>query len=464
MSGRSPTSCSWVWANRWLFHPELDDTKIRGLEIFTWDEDLAAMRSFKVQKKKGRWVIPPLDYPADAVEQMGKVSAALIGLKKNRFISAQPKDHPEFGVLDPTNDKESSRLTGIGTRVNLLDGDGNALASYIFGKDLEQRQGFKYVRLPEKNRVYGSVVNKVELSSRFRDWVETDLLNIDSSDLKRVVIQNYVIDQQAGEIRSNETLSLVKDQDKWLLIGLGPDEEMTEKMGELEGALDEIVIEGVKPKPAALNKVITRESDQAFSPQEIEVLRRNMSDLLDKGFGFVSNQGGFVSDVGQVEVGTKDGLLYTLWFGEVAPETEGFDVFAKKDGDDKSQINRYLIITVKVDPKLLGGKPKEPEVEGLKKEEKEAALDQYKTDLAEFESRLADAKTKADPIIKRFENWFYIISDEKFRKIRLTRKDLVQKKSAEPKKDGKDAFTKPPAGPGEGEKPDPFTAPKKDGK
>lgn len=449
-----------------LFYPDLDDAKIRGLEIFTWDEDLAAMRTFKVQKKQGRWVIPPLNYPADAVEQMAKVSAGLNGLEKKRFISAQPKDHPEFGVLDPTDDKESSRLTGIGTRVNLLDGEGNPLASYIFGKDMERHQGFKYVRLPGKNRVYGSIVNKVELSTRFRDWVETDLLKIERDDLKRITIENYVIDEQAGEIRSNETLSLIKDQEKWLLVGLAAGEEMTEAMGGLETALDEIVLEGVKPKPAELNKVIIRESKQAFTPEEIQVLRRNMQGLVDKGFSFVNMSGGFVSDVGQVEVGTKSGLLYTLWFGEVAPDTEGFDVFAEGGDKDKRQVNRYLIITVRVEPSLLGGRPVEPKTEGLKKEEKDAALDQYKTDLAEFESRLADAKEKAAPIAKRFEDWYYIIADEKFRKIRLTRKDLVKKKAADEKKPGEDPFKKKPEGPGEQGPPenDPFKKkPEKDG-
>ena len=51
---------------------------------------------------KGRWTIPSHgNYPADAKDRMGKAAAMMIGLRKDRVVSALKETHVGSGVVDP---------------------------------------------------------------------------------------------------------------------------------------------------------------------------------------------------------------------------------------------------------------------------------------------------------------------------------------------------------------------------
>jgi hypothetical protein len=415
-----------------LFYPKLKDfDQVEGLEVFSYDEDLGTVKTFKVQYKDGRWCIPShSDYPADAVEQMAKVSASLFDLKKNQFVSEQVKDHEKFKVLDPADDKNANTITGMGTRVNLLDNKGAAIASYIFGDDVPNRNGFRYVRLPKEKRTYATVIQNIDLSTSFSDWIEKDLLKISSGDIVEINILNYEIDIQRRQKTQLKQYDLKKKDGQWTMVGLRPDEQLTDKVKELESTLESFLITGVRPKPEGLKKLLSGKGDTLDESDQMS--------LASKGF-YLVRSGGIQSNVGEVHVVTKKGVRYLLWFGELAYGTTnevsatGGDLKkgAKKKGPAD---NRYLMVHTAQAMEMLV-KPARPNITGLAKEAAKKVQDKYDKDLSEFTARKKESDEVVSESQSRFAAWYYLIAEEKFRTLRLDRKGLVEKKKAKKEED-----------------------------
>ncbi len=77
----------------------------------------------------------------------------------------------------------------------------------------------------------------------------------------------------------------------------------------------------------------------------------------------------------------------------------------------------------------------DPEAERKRIEAQRTAIEGInKQSREEFDAKVAEGKKKAQELNQRFANWFYIISDSEYRKIHLSRKDIVKKKE-EPKKE-----------------------------
>jgi hypothetical protein len=416
------------------FYPELNEDieQVKGLQVYSFSEELGEVSKFEVLRKAQRWVIPSkFDYPADAVDQLAKVAGALFDLKKNAFVTDRPKDFEALGVLDPDPSKpDTGSLTGLGTRVNLLDGSGSTIASFIFGKEVPERSGFRYVRVPEKNRVYAVVVESVELSTRFSDWIETDLLAVTGADMTRIAVQSYEVDASTGQFKQGGELKLSRKDETWSLEGLAEGEKLSDKVSSLETALDELLITGVRPKPKGLR-------DYLAGVSKIGGLTRDdVMSLQSKGF-YVMQEGGLVSNVGQLDLATKDGILYTLWFGELALGESGADGSigqgAEKpkpepgaDGAEaKSGTDRYLLIMVNLDEAAFGPEPVAPSFEGLDDEAKKAAEASHKKGVDAWAAERKKASDKLAELNGRFADWYYVISDASYRKLRLERAQLV---------------------------------------
>src|SRR5437867_3666370 len=69
-----------------LFYPRFTDPlACKSLEVVDYDEATATARPFKVEFKRGRWVIPSVhNYPTDAKDRLAKTAAALIDLRKDQ--------------------------------------------------------------------------------------------------------------------------------------------------------------------------------------------------------------------------------------------------------------------------------------------------------------------------------------------------------------------------------------------
>jgi hypothetical protein len=102
-----------------------------------------------------------------------------------------------------------------------------------------------------QRRVY-AVQTQADPSAEFRDWIETDLLKLATADLRRVVINNYQIQEQFGmaRIAPRETFELTRNsENEWLLGQRKPNDAV---MSALTDALDNLKIVDVIPKPEFL--------------------------------------------------------------------------------------------------------------------------------------------------------------------------------------------------------------------
>jgi hypothetical protein len=342
-----------------LFFPQFTDPEAAtGLEVWSFDETGSTPVAFAVKRDdKGRWTIPShYDYPADAKTRMAKSAVMMIGLKKDRVASDRKDDHVGFGVVDPM--EENLELKGRGTRVAFKDKASGVLGELIIGKEVEGKTDMHYVRQPGKNRVYAARFDN-QLSTKFADWIETDLLKAQSWDIAAVTFDNYSVDEQQGAIVKGDRIVVKKDDaSKWTIEGLGEDEEPNEdKLREIGDTLGQIKIVGVRRKPEGLTEAL--QQAQGFDRAVLQQL------LQEKGY-FLARDGRLVSNEGDLLFETKKGIRYTLRFGEIVygegdVVTAGAEPKAPKPPTDGQQNpppppagnNRYLMVSAAFDEALL---------------------------------------------------------------------------------------------------------------
>lgn len=254
---------------------------------------------------------------------------------------------------------------------------------------------------------------------------------------------------------------------------LKADEELNkEKLDELKTAIDNLQIVDVKAKPSGLGDDLSVD-EAAFKNPE---LLQSMQEL-----GFIPHQVGnkrqFLGLNGELAIGTKDGVEYLLRFGNSAGAEEG----TTKEGDAK--VRRYLFVSARLDnsrlkPPVLEELPAEvpvapkaePEADAEKKsegacqapdaaaqeqpateaddaEKKEETPDETKPATSDFDlkrkqiekenqrkvddynERKRKAEAKVRELNARFAGWYYVISDDEYQKIHLTRSDLIKERS-----------------------------------
>jgi hypothetical protein len=462
-----------------------------SIEVISYDPATATATPFSVEFKDGLWRIPTrFNYPADAKDRLAKAAASVIGLKREALAGRTEAEQAEFQVLDPKSEK-AENLKGIGNRLTLRKGT-TVLADYIIGKQVPNRTGYYYVRKPDEKQTFIAKV-ELNLSTKFTDWIESDVLNIDGYRLTRLDIMKHSLEIRQNRARlvgqEQNILTRKNSSDPWKLEGL---DEATEELKQDEvrkivDALDNLKIVGVRPKPESLrrelkdNEGITLDAD-------------TQDDLASRGFFFIpTSRGGgmqMISMEGDLTAGTDQGVEYEMHFGTVFEGTDeeielGFakpssEEGEKKDDDAKEgeekqnesksvpkKKSRFIFVTARVNPVLLGPEPEEPikpepppegenEAEGddapadaaaavgggapdpktayeeaLKKYE--ADKTKYDSDLKTREDKLKEAEDKVKSLNARFADWYYVISAESFENLRPGRDTLVKQKAPEEK-------------------------------
>ncbi len=475
-----------------LFYPDFKDPNAAtALEVIDFDEATATAKPFKVELRDGKWSIPSHhNYPADAKDRLVKVASGVVDLRKETIRSDRIQDHEALGVIDPLDEQGS--LKGRGKRVTLRDQDGKVLADFIFGKETRDGSGVYYVRVPGDKRTY-AVKRKVEISSKFEDWIETDLMQLSQYDIRKVVIDNYSIDEERGLIKDRSTYFLARDDSSgpWKVSGmLETEEPNSDNIGQMMTALDDLKIVGVRPKPPFLTRDLKAKGD--FTIADRSRLTReqlqSIQSLQQKGYFLVRQEiqeGGrkrveisIASNEGEIQVFCSDGIVYTLRFGEILmgegeevtagreeePKKEPGEKKEKKEEDKKGKENRYLFVTAHFDQSLLGTPPVEPtpppgyKPEEKKTEEKKTGekktgeakpddkkaeekkqdppeVEKYKKDKEEYdrkkkeyEEKIEKGKKRVQELTDRFADWYYVISDKEYKRIHLTRSDIVRAK------------------------------------
>ncbi len=412
-----------------VFFPDFSDpNEATTLEVIDFDETTATARAFKVTFSNGRWTIPSHhDYPADGKERLAKTAAGVIDIGKDDFRSDNVSDHERLGVINPLD--ETAGLPGRGKRITIKGAGNQALADLIVGKEVEGRQGFRFVRIPDQNRVYSSRID-VDISTKFEDWIETDLLKAQKHRIVKVAVKDYSINERTRSVDQRDYFVLSRDGDVWSADKMSGNQKVdSTNMEGLLATLDELMIVGVRPKPPGLSAGLARDGGTQSISQADAV------SLSSKGFYF-SRDGQLLSNEGEIEVFTKDGVSYTLRFGEVVYGT-GDAVTAGGDENAQDQTgpaeNRYLFITAEFDPSAFP-EPEPPDNKAFLEK-----ADSLRTDADRENSRqqaaherwqkdMDDGKALAEELNARFARWYYVISAASYEKLRLTRKDLVVRK------------------------------------
>jgi hypothetical protein len=436
------------------FFEDFDPTTCTTLEVIDFDPATASVSPFKVTQKDGKWVIPShYDYPADAKQRLIDTASGVFGLTKDSIRSDRVEDQETFGVIDPLDIKATS-LKGIGKRVTLKDASDKVLADFIIGNEVQGHPDQRYVRVPGQKRIYGVNV-KVDLSTRFADWIETNLLKLDAARVRKVVIDHKGVDIANRAVVPGEVIKLERKDSStpWTVEGTPEGKEPnTETLLALSNALGDLKIVGIRPKPAGLT------ADLMEDPGKVEPTTQEARISLQRK-GFYLTQKGLLSTKGEVAVSTDEGVVYTLRFGEVVfasgnelsagtePSKSAKELGkAANPGNEGTSEGRYLFATAAFDPELIPP-PKPPSGEddrfpddpfayegdekklvGESKEAKEKA-EKLK---AERDRQVAEGQKRAKELTDRFAAWYYVTPGDSYRTIVQDRDKLIRDKSARP--------------------------------
>ena len=361
-----------------FFSDFTDPTRATSLTVVDYDGDEQESQTFSVkQNDDGLWVIPSHhNYPAEAEDRLAKTATSLLGLKKTAVQSRSKDDWKLHGVVEPS-ENGAAKADERGTRLTLSDGSGNALVDLIMGNQVEGRDGSYYVREPDKDTTYIAQLD-VELSAKFSDWIEPDLLKINQTDIVKVVVDNYSINEQRGTIEKKELLQFAKKDletsGDWELEGLDEEAEELDKspVSTIATNLDQLKIVGVRPKPEGLD------DNMRVNPAVKQILQMQMQ---AQGYFIGGDKEGnerLYSNEGELVAGINNGVQYTLYFGEIARGTGkeievGLGDEAKPDESNDDENNeegeeetsedgprRYLLVKADFNESLLGEKPVAP--------------------------------------------------------------------------------------------------------
>jgi hypothetical protein len=391
-----------------LFEGFTDPSQAQSLEVQAFDDDAAGLRKFAVAFKEGRWLIPSHnDYPADATERMGKAAASFIGVTKDQVRSDSANEHAEFGVQDPASPEAAEG--GRGVRFTIADASGTKFVDVIVGKDVPERRGFKYVRLPDSDRVYTARLD-LDVSTKFTDWIEDDLLKIERDSIVAVISNSYTVDEETGRVNGHKPLRFDKQAgaagDEWVLVG--PPEGWTQGIWPLGAGA---------PAPAPAGKTVdTSKVRQIISGIDMVKLagvrpqpqRLTQDALMRVGFFVSPDAKQLFGNEGEVAVLCNDGVIYTLYFGEISYQTgealtAGSEAETEAKPEEGGKAHRYMFVNVSYNRGLDTTAPPPP----APAEGEDPPAPPPETGPTEGEKRAAKLR-------QRFDRWFYVVSNSSF--------------------------------------------------
>lgn len=331
------------------FYPDFTDpTRAKSLEVYAIDTENVRPLEFRVEQlPNGRWVIPSHhNYPADAEDQLATTAASIIGVERDAMVTRWEADHAKFGVVDPKQEAfKAGDVEGVGKRIILRGPDDSVLADYVIGKNAEtdgqSNQDQYYVRMPEEDEVYIAQL-EIDLSTKFVDWIKTELLDVDAVDARELVVNDYSFDERQGQITNREVSTLRRESssDPWTMADLN-DENMEvnkDAVRETVRTVADLKIIGVRPKQQGLTPDLKLDRDALQSQRDLDRLQ---SDLMSRGFLLQAGEGGNQEDLrllarnGELYVAAENGLRYQLHFGGAfAGSQEELEIGFSSDDDE----------------------------------------------------------------------------------------------------------------------------------
>jgi FKBP-type peptidyl-prolyl cis-trans isomerase len=398
-----------------IFGKQAPAEQVASLRVAGWDDATSAAQILEVKKSGGVWTLPShFDFPADGNTRVTKAASGFLGVQRGRSVGNDEKSHEDLGVLDPL-DAATLTKKGHGKRVTITDATGAVLVDLIVGKYVDGASGLYYVREAGSKDVYTAKVDPYELSTKFIDYVETDPFKIAKDDIRSLAISDYSVDEAQGTVatRSETAFSRLNGTSDW------------------SPAAKTAVPEGKKVAKTALDNLVN----------EVNGLRlagvRPYAKQWLQARGFYLTKEGLYGNEGSIAVTTKDGLRYWLFFGEVALDDAADKAAEKPKADDKKADdkkpedkkpeekkgnNRYLAVFVQYDEAA----------DEVAKAEAAAKKDEKPDATKKDDKKKLSGAERAKKAQERFTQFFYVISDESFKKLRPALDTLFEAKPPEP--------------------------------
>ena len=349
----------------------------------------------------------------------------------------------------------------------------------------------RFVRKAGQDPVYRVELDTTKFTTNFDDWIEKDLLKLSPWDIRRLTVDDstssYDIDPASGLVVSQDPTARIdlayNDKDAaWSLVKLveytkddkpedkelTADEELaTARLNELRDALGDLKIVDVARKPAGLSAEL--KAEEKFTADREAVLS-----LAQRGF-FPFQSGEILSSSGETVVGMKDGVEYLLRFGnrttmEAAAGGEG----EPADAAPAETGGRYLFALARFNEALL----EKPELEPLPEvpadadkpdadkpdadkpdadkpdaagsaadalaeaeeaeakaqaaiEERRRVERENRLKQEDYDEKVKGAQKRVRELNGRFADWYYVVSEAEFSKIRLSRSDVIKAKQVD---------------------------------
>ena len=317
-----------------LFPDWQDPAAAKSLQITSVDETTNSLNEFRVADVNGRWVVPSHDdYPANAEDHVFKAATGIIGVKILAVVSDAPGDQETYGVVEP-NEKTltSTSFSGFGRMVVVKDAANKDLARLIIGKEDKSPgasgpSNLRFVRRAGQDRIYRVSLDTDILTTKFQDWVNTDILamkqpwDVDSLllrdyALERAIVRKADIDLSFDETKAAWSLKKLTEytDNKPKVVPLPAGDELdSSKINEFKTNVSGLKLVNVARKPAVFAEKLKTGKSWIGDPDA-------QNSLLDGGFMAVPRQN--PTDVfgagGDMKVGMKDGVEYTIRFGGAA--------------------------------------------------------------------------------------------------------------------------------------------------
>ena len=428
--------------------------QVTSVRVVTWDDTASAPKVLEVKRSQGSWTIPShYNYPADGGTRVGKTSGGVRNVVRGRLVTRDSKQHEDLGVVDPFF--EDDKIKGRGKRVVLKDATEGVLVDMIIGKSVPDGDNLVFVRDADDSAVYTarlgayktdeedqSTDTSYDVSSRFVDWVETDLLKLKSDDIRGISVSDYSVNEQTAAIeeRSLSRFTRAAGGTEWA------SSQTPEGKRVLKDTVDKLLSQATSLRLSGVRKFSLEWLSQAgFFPSESPQLLGRPDSLKvsfnNKIYALFGNEG-------RVDFITKDGLRYSLLFGEISGEDEdkpsGEAAQAKKQ---EAGHNRYMSVYVAYDPAADEDAIKAKADAEAKKAEADktaaaaaaaaAAADPTKAaekaaeKPAEAPPKAAPGQARAAKAQARFSQFFYVISDENFKALRPALDKQFEAKPAE---------------------------------
>ncbi len=482
-----PTAVEGSGVGEVLFPEFTDPFRAASMKVTEYDEELGEISEFEIAQRDGIWVLPTHDdYPAAADKNFQDAAMLLVGLKSIDAASDSRGDHELYGVRSPDVEDLKAGDKGVGKLLSFRDQDGGRIAELVIGDEVKESEGQRYVRREGEDRTFIAEIDPSKASTNFEDWINDDLLELSAFDVQQLELRDYTTQAQFTprgiavqyDQRFHAKIDWT-DASKWELAELSEfrddkleptkildtEELNSEALDDMKSALDDLTIVDVRRKPEGLKADLS--ADQGFSQDQTAI-----RSLVDMGYYPASMPDGTVellSSEGEVLCRTKDAVVYTLRFGKIAI------------GQDESTINRFVMVTASVDEAALpqpeleevpeaatvepatappedgagdsdsdekGTKTAEGDADAADANDESEKADENKTDenkdeanaerdrivkenqrkLDDYSDRRKKAEEKAGELNIRFAPWYYVISEDVYKKIHLSRTDLLTEK------------------------------------